>query len=182
MSSSGLAPWGEFSQDPRRPESTRLRASDRDRDVVLRVLADGYADGRLTREEYDERSATTATARTLGELPALVEDLVPSTTVARDELALASPTELQQMAVEAYKVSRRRAVSGTLSASTLTTGIWFATSFGNGFHPGFFWPMFVILFVALNLVRVLVNKQEIVESERRSLEKKQRKALEPPPP
>jgi hypothetical protein len=36
--------------------------------------------------------------------------------------------------------------------------------------------------VALNLVRVLVNKQEIVESERRSLEKKQRKALEPPPP
>ncbi len=68
-----------------------MRASDRDRDVVLGVLAEGYADGRITKEEYDERSGATAAAKTLGELPALIVDLVPLTpTRPRSDLALAS--------------------------------------------------------------------------------------------
>ena len=65
------SPWEAFSLDPRRPESASLRASDHDRDVVLGVLAEGYADGRITKEEYDERSGSTAGAKTLGELPVI---------------------------------------------------------------------------------------------------------------
>ena len=49
-------PGRDFTEDPRRPDAAALRASDRDRDVVLGVLAEGYADGRLTKEEYDERA------------------------------------------------------------------------------------------------------------------------------
>ena len=48
--------WERFSLDPRHPENARLRASDRDRDVVSDLLGTAYAEGRLTPEELDERS------------------------------------------------------------------------------------------------------------------------------
>ena len=41
------------------------------------MLADAFADGRLTREEYDDRLNTLYGSRTLGEVPSLVTDLVP---------------------------------------------------------------------------------------------------------
>ncbi len=60
----GPAPlWGEFSHDPRRADHAGLRASDRDRDVAHRAVADAYADGRLDREELDERTAQRRDAR-----------------------------------------------------------------------------------------------------------------------
>ncbi|MEO5852081.1 MAG: hypothetical protein ABIQ15_06170 [Nocardioides sp.] len=64
MSASDL--WGEFTRDPRSADHAHLRAADADREIVQRVLADAYADGRLDRLE-------------LGELPDLVSDLVPAT-------------------------------------------------------------------------------------------------------
>ena len=71
--------WSGFEHDPRDPAYAPVRASDRDRDVILHALGDAYAEGRLTREEYDERSDQVAAARTLGELPLLLADLVPTT-------------------------------------------------------------------------------------------------------
>ena len=50
-----------------------------DRDIVLRALADAYAEGRLDRSEYDERAETVTAAKTLGELPVVLDDLVPMT-------------------------------------------------------------------------------------------------------
>ena len=61
----------------------RLRASDRDRDVISDVLGTAYAEGRLTPAELDERSDAVAQARTLSELPAIIDDLIapsPTTT------------------------------------------------------------------------------------------------------
>jgi hypothetical protein len=52
-----------------------LRAADRDRDDVAEILREQYAQGRLTMEEYDERSTAAATAKTMGELRALTADL-----------------------------------------------------------------------------------------------------------
>src|SRR6187200_2903406 len=101
------SPWGAFSQDPRRPEAAALRASDCDRDVVLGVLAEGYADGRISKDEYDERSASATAAKTLGELPALIIDLVPlAPTRSRDELAMASTEELRARAVQKWESER----------------------------------------------------------------------------
>jgi len=53
------------------PREDRLRAADADRDRAIEVLAGAAAEGRLTQEEYSERSETALSARTLGELAAL---------------------------------------------------------------------------------------------------------------
>jgi Domain of unknown function (DUF1707) len=167
MSPSDVVPWPEFSQDPRRPESSGLRASDRDRDVVLRVLGDGYADGRLTHEEYDERADAAAAARTLGDLAPIIADLVPKTTAGSSE-------DPHTRAVKAYESSRRRALSGMVMPSVIAFVIWIAT--GSSFP----WPIFVVLFTGLNLLRVLLHKQDLIEEEERRLVRKQQKKIDPP--
>jgi hypothetical protein len=53
-----------------------LRASDTDRDQVATVLSTAYAEGRLTREEHDERLDRAMAARTFDELVPLTHDLV----------------------------------------------------------------------------------------------------------
>lgn len=52
-----------------------LRAADRDRDEVTEILRGHYAQGRLTMEEFDERSTAATRAKTMGELRALTADL-----------------------------------------------------------------------------------------------------------
>ncbi len=54
-----------------------LRASDADRDQVAALLAAAYAEGRLTREEHDERLEQVMVARTFDQLIPLTADLVP---------------------------------------------------------------------------------------------------------
>lgn len=52
-----------------------IRASDRDREAVVNTLRDAYAAGRLTLEEFDERTTAAYAGRTWGELRALTRDL-----------------------------------------------------------------------------------------------------------
>ena len=52
-----------------------LRASHDDRDRVVELLTGAAGDGRLTPEELDQRVGAALTARTYGELAALVSDL-----------------------------------------------------------------------------------------------------------
>jgi hypothetical protein len=54
-----------------------LRAADTDRERVVTVLREAAADGRLTLDELEERTAAAYRARTLGELVALTADLLP---------------------------------------------------------------------------------------------------------
>ncbi len=56
----------------------RLRASDGDRDQVVRILDTAYAAGRISGEEHSERVEAALTARTLGALAPLTADLIPS--------------------------------------------------------------------------------------------------------
>jgi hypothetical protein len=53
----------------------QLRASDADRDQVIEALAAASAEGRLSLEEYSERSEAALVARTQGELAGLTADL-----------------------------------------------------------------------------------------------------------
>ena len=55
--------------------SPTTRASDADRDRVLQVLATATADGRLNVEEHSELMDKALTARTVGELDVLTQDL-----------------------------------------------------------------------------------------------------------
>src|SRR4030095_383767 len=61
-----------------------LRASDADREQVPTVLSTAYAEGRLTREEHDERIDQLMAAKTF-------DDLIPIT---RDLVVVGTPTPL----------------------------------------------------------------------------------------
>lgn len=162
-----------------------MRASDADRDLVTEVLGEAYADGRLTRDEFDERAETTATSRTLGELVPVIDDLVavrPRQAVPGRELALASDEQLRREAVEKYEAGRRQALVGWLMPTLITFAIWFATGFGDGgWHANFPWPIFVMLGTGANMVRVLVQKPDIIKENYEKLQKKRQKALQGKP-
>jgi hypothetical protein len=164
--------WSTFTHDPRPPANAVLRASDADRDVVQQVLVEAYADGRLDREEFDSRSEAASAARTLGELPPLIADLVAR--VPRDFAPAPVPAgELQRRAVAGYESERREALLGFLGPSIICVVIWLLIG-----GSGFFWPGFVIAGTGIHLLRTLVKRQDIIESNRRRLEKRQSRELE----
>lgn len=53
----------------------RIRVSDQDRERIASRLREHYAEGRLTREELDERIAAALNAKTYGELRRVMADL-----------------------------------------------------------------------------------------------------------
>jgi hypothetical protein len=57
------------------PGTGLVRASDADRDRTVEALATASAEGRLTLEEYSERSEAALVARTMGDLAGLTADL-----------------------------------------------------------------------------------------------------------
>jgi hypothetical protein len=174
-------PWAGFAHDPRDRRNAGLRAADADRDLVQQMLAAGFAEGRLDRDEYDERSDAVTTARTLGDLPPLVEDLVPLHPVAprrTGELVGLSTDDLQRRAVQGWEGERRNAVLTLIGASLITWAIWVATGFGDGgFDPSFAWPAIVSAVLLVRVVKVSASRTEMVAEERARLERKQAKQL-----
>ena len=123
-----------------------MRASDADRDIVLRTLADAYAEGRLDPVEYDERADAVTSAKTLGELPVVLDDLVPMT-------APCTPWPLdtrsvEELAVAKWEKSRRDAFMGFLIPTLICWVVWGLTMFG-----GFPWPVFPMVGTAIPLLR-----------------------------
>jgi hypothetical protein len=55
--------------------SDHIRASDRDRDAVVGMLRDAFAEGRLTLDEFQERTTAAYAGRTWGDLRELTGDL-----------------------------------------------------------------------------------------------------------
>jgi hypothetical protein len=168
--------WERFEHDPRSPQAARLRASDRDRDVALEVLGEAYADGRLDHAEYDARSTATTTAKVLADLVTQLEDLVPDTShaslVPRAAGIVARP-DLHEQAVRRWAKDRREALTGLIGISVITCTIWAVTTWG-----GFPWPLFPMLAAAVNLLRIKMQEQDIVESHDRHLLKREKKAIE----
>jgi Domain of unknown function (DUF1707) len=162
--------WGSFSHDPRLGANAALRATDADRDVVHRVLTDAYADGRLDREEFDSRTAQAAAARTLGELPPLLADLVAPASVPSGGVLPVSAAALRQRAVAKYRADRRDALLGFLAPSLICMFIWFALT-----PDSFFWPGFVIAGTGISFLSMLIRRENIIEDNVRRLEKKQAK-------
>ena len=52
-----------------------IRASDKERESVVDVLRDAYTDGRLTLEEFDERTSAAYASKTWADLRELTADL-----------------------------------------------------------------------------------------------------------
>jgi uncharacterized protein DUF1707 len=151
--------WESFRLDPRLPSNAPMRASDADREIVRGALADAYADGRLTGEEYEGRQNSLYSSRTLGELSAFVTDLVPS------DGSSAVPAPLRGADLRARGARKwRKEVEESFGAffvpSLICTVIWIAAG-----RNGFFWPMYPMLFLGINLVRTVIRREAVIERE-----------------
>lgn len=161
--------WESFRLDPRHPENASMRASDADREIVRSALADAYADGRLTREEYDGRLNTLYESRTLSDLASLITDLVPLDSPPAAPARLPSG-DARTRGARKWRRDVEEALTALLVPSAICTVIWIATG------GGFFWPMFPMLFLGINLVKTVVQRESIIEREVRKLEKRAAKA------
>lgn len=169
--------WQSFRLDPRDPQHTSLRASDADRAIVSSVLADAYADGRLTAEEYDERESANLAARTLGELPPLLADLV---TVAAPAPARPAAHTHAQLRREATMAQLREVLNVALASSSLfflCVVIWLFT--GDGLHD--FWPKWALIPTVLATGSTIAGSKAMIESKTRRLERTQAERVAQPP-
>lgn len=167
--------WRRFEHDPRDPAYATIRSSDRDRAVVHDVLGEAYADGRLDREEFDERSAQVAAAKTYADLVLPLGDLTADATVPA-RLSSAGQVDVRRSAQLYYGEKVRDAFFGFLVPNLICWVIWFLA--GQGWP----WPVFVSIPTGLNLLRVVTSRGHIIESRVEKLERRQAKALEPKKP
>ncbi len=169
--------WSSFGRDPREPENQGLRAADRDRDIVAGAISEAFADGRLTREEMDDRLSQVQSTRLLGDLLPVVTDLMPTREVAsRSGLARAGDEEIERLALVRYRERRRQALTGMLVPSLicLTIWIWSMVSTGGLIFP---WPIFVIIGTGGYFFRLAFGRESAIEEEREKLRKKQARQL-----
>jgi len=167
--------WESFRLDPRQAGHASMRASDADRELVRAVLADAYGDGRLTREEYDDRLNTLYGSLTLGELPSLVADLMPSGNPPAVPARL-HPADLRVRGARKWRRDVEESFAAFLVPSAICTVIWIAVG------GGFFWPVFPMLFLGLNLVKTVVQRESAIEREVVRLEKQAAKDALPDSP
>ena len=102
-----------------------MRASDADRDIVLRTLADAYAEGRLDPVEYDERADAVTSAKTLGRAARGARrpgaDDRAGAVTAR---ALLDTRSVEELAVAKWEKSRRDAFMGFLIPTLICWVVW----------------------------------------------------------
>jgi hypothetical protein len=80
----------------------QMRASDRDRDSANSLLQVAYAEGRLTKDEYDDRTGRLLRSQTYGQLQALTADLpghFPGVPMAPQAVQYLRPARTNGMAV-----------------------------------------------------------------------------------
>jgi hypothetical protein len=96
-----------------------LRASDADRDQTISQLTDHFQAGRLTTEEFDERSGRALRARTREDLAALLADLPPDRAPVTDPVVGAGGV-------------RRRLPAGISRIWVVVVGLVVAVAVGGG--------------------------------------------------
>jgi hypothetical protein len=172
--------WRQFGHDPRTPAYATMRASDADRDVVLRALGEAYAEGRIDATEFDERTSGVQAARALGELPGFLADLVPPVE-ASPALPLSAPAPLtpervESEAVARWEKTRREAFSMWVFVSLVCWVIYLATSLGNGdlYHP---WPIYPMLGTSIPLLGTMLQRKDMIARNRRHIVAKHEKAV-----
>ncbi len=157
-----------------------MRASDADRDVVLQALGEAYAEGRIDPAELDERTTGVQGARTLGELPPFLTDLVPAAdapwTASLTNLPPLTPERVESEAVARWEKSRREALTTWVFVSVVCWVIYLATSLGNQhlYHP---WPVYPMLGTSLPLLGTMLQRKDLIERNRSRIVAKHEKAV-----
>lgn len=156
--------WSRFEHDPRDPAYAAMRASDRDRAVVLDALASAYAEGRIDRDEFDERTAEVDAAKTYGALVPPLQDLAADATT---PLRRAPRADLERQAKQYYRDKLRETFFEFLIPNLICWTIWYLTG-----HDYFIWPIFVTIPTLLHVLQVASSKRRLVDQRITKLERR----------
>jgi hypothetical protein len=148
-----------------------MRASDRDRAVVHDVITEAYAEGRLDRDELDERTTAVDRAKTYADLLPPIRDLTFDTVPAR--FAPDRDADVERAARLYYGERLRDAFFGFLVPNLICWMIWFLAT-----RDTFAWPVFVSIPTGLNLLRVATSRNAIIEARIQKLQRRQAKEVE----
>jgi hypothetical protein len=147
-----------------------MRAADADRERVVGVLQEAFAQGRITVDEFHERSDQAYAAKTLGDLTPLTADL-PSQDLAQLNTPGYAPGKRfgsgswTPVTAGRLSVERRRELKGIwatwITVTTITTMIWLIMCISATSLEGF-WPIWPIGFLGVGAtLRTLgINKQD----------------------
>ncbi len=142
-----------------------MRAADADRERVVAVLQEAFAQGRITVDEFHERSDQAYAAKTLGDLAPLTADL-PAHDLAPGASVQPSPSgavgerfgsgSWSPAAMAGRKALRRhqeiRAIWSTwVTVTIFTTVIWLLAGMGS------FWPIWPIGFLGAGALARTIN-------------------------
>jgi hypothetical protein len=98
-----------------------LRASDADREQVATVLSTAYAEGRLTRDEHDERLDQLLAARTFDDLIPITRDLV---VVGTPAMMASAPDPQQTFAIDTSRATDESDKLVAIFGGVTRTGKW----------------------------------------------------------
>lgn len=134
-----------------------MRASDAERESVVAALRDAYTEGRLTLDEFTERTADAYAGRTWDDLRAVTVDLPVRPALGPKELAKPEPRELappqapltQQQPAQVERPARRPRPMGLLLPVVL---LWAVIAAANN-NPSAAAALSV-LFICLLTVRI----------------------------
>lgn len=143
--------WSAFSVDPRDPQYQHLRASDSDRATASSMLAGAYADGRLDKDEYDQRLDQVTSAKSMGELVPVLHDL---TVVPQPQRQ--APGDPQGWMTAPMTSSNSHSFFANLprwwlGLAVMLNLIWLMTVLGAG-HLIYYWPMWPMLGTAIPMI------------------------------
>lgn len=127
------------SELPQPSRNPALRASDADRERLVDELEKHTIAGRLTTDEFEQRTQQAYAAKTMGELDALHRDL--------PAVPLGQTLSFRQRRWDLTKRAMQE-TGGSLGLFFVCTLIW-AASGANGS----FWPVWTLVIVAISLVR-----------------------------
>jgi hypothetical protein len=146
-----------MTQNPSQPHDPALRCSDADRERVVAELNKHFTEGRLTLDEFDQRSSSAYQARTYADLALLTTDLpggqvVPA--VEREPIPADDPPP--PVPQHGRWQDAAGAVGSWLSVSVVLTVIWALGGRGD------FWPGWVVgiwgVFVLMHVLRTIFDQ------------------------
>ena len=121
-----------------------LRVSDAERDHAVAELSGHFQAGRLTQEEFEDRSGRALEARTGRELSGLFSDLPEG--AAPDAVSDASPRRVRRVPLAAV-------IMACVIAAIIAGNVLASTGHSHGHGVGWLVPVLILGFVARRLAR-----------------------------
>jgi len=126
------------------PTDDAIRASDADREHAIGMLRDGYATGRLTLAELDERTGVALTSRTWGQLRGVTRDLP-----APGQRVLPPPAPRQALGGSERLPAAALADRGPRLTPILLIGVYWLTLTFTAHAAGVLIPLVFLLLMAV---------------------------------